>query len=55
MGLRPVSHGQSTVLGKVVDSGPSDTLYRVVISSVLVTLYLLTTLDIVTIFDTLNS
>ena len=45
----------TTVLGKVVDSGLNDTLYKVVISSVLVTLYLFTTLDIVTIFDTLNS
>ena len=45
----------TTVLRKVVDSGLNDTLYKVVISSVLVTLYLFTTLDIVTIFDTLNS
>lgn len=45
----------TTFVGKVVDSGLGDTLYKVVISTVLVTLYLLTTLNIGTVFDTLNS
>lgn len=45
----------TTFLGKVVDSGLSDTLYKVVISTVLVTLYLLTTLNIGAIFGTLDS